>query len=158
ILNWNTSDSVVVRPIQVALSQWLDKSVRIKVRLLGQRENELTTALTKILVSNESDPIAKQGQVSKGEKNIPSEFVLEQNYPNPFNPVTTIRYALPENAYVTLRVYDILGREIATLVNGYEDAGYKEIVFDASALPSGVYIYRLIAGEHRDMKKMLLMK
>jgi len=77
--------------------------------------------------------------------NLPREFKLRQNYPNPFNPDTTIRYALPESAQVELKVYDIVGREIAVLVDSYQIAGDHSIVFEANNLPSGVYIYRLIA-------------
>lgn len=74
---------------------------------------------------------------------LPSEFTLEQNYPNPFNPTTEIRYGLPHNAHVEVRVYDMAGREVAMLLNESQPAGYHTIRFDASSLSSGVYIYRL---------------
>ncbi len=89
---------------------------------------------------------------------IPEEYGLSQNYPNPFNPATTIDYQLPVSGNVTLTVYDILGREVATLVSGYESAGYKSIRFDAGMLPSGVYFYRIEAGSYYQVKKMLLVK
>ena len=89
---------------------------------------------------------------------IPKEFALEQNYPNPFNPVTIIKYQLPKDGMVTLKVYDILGAEVATLVNEEKIVGRYEVSFDASRLASGVYIYRLQANEYTSVKKMILLK
>jgi hypothetical protein len=88
----------------------------------------------------------------------PKEFKLEQNFPNPFNPTTTIQYQLPQNASVTLKIYDILGSEVATLVNEEQEAGYKEVQFSAANYASGMYVYRLKAGEHISTKKMMLLK
>jgi hypothetical protein len=89
---------------------------------------------------------------------IPTKFSLAQNYPNPFNPTTTIIYGLRERTIVELKVYDVLGREIETIVNGEQNAGYYEIEFDASRLASGIYFYRLQAGNFIETKKMLLLK
>jgi len=88
----------------------------------------------------------------------PKEFKLEQNFPNPFNPTTTIQYQLPFDARVTLKVYDILGSEVATLVNEEQQAGYKEVKFNGSNIASGMYIYRLQAGDYVSIKKMLIIK
>jgi len=92
--------------------------------------------------------------------NIPAEFVLEQNYPNPFNPVTSIKFSLPANHFgnVTLKVYDILGNEVSTLVNENKLAGNYEVKFDASSISSGVYYYQLNAGNFVETKKMILLK
>ena len=90
--------------------------------------------------------------------NIPSEFSLKQNYPNPFNPLTIIGFTLKERCQVSLRVYDILGREVYTLVNEFLDAGFHEIEFNAEALNSGVYFYRIVAGNYIDTKKMTLLR
>ena len=88
----------------------------------------------------------------------PKEFKLEQNYPNPFNPTTTIQYQLPQDARVTLKIYDILGSEVATLVNEEQEAGYKEVQFTGSNIASGMYVYRLQAGDFISTKKMMLLK
>ena len=92
------------------------------------------------------------------EPTQPTEFILEQNYPNPFNPSTVISYQLPVSGNVTLKVYDILGNEIATLVAEYKLAGKYEVEFNASALPSGVYFYQLRAGDYVQTRKMILLK
>jgi Secretion system C-terminal sorting domain len=88
----------------------------------------------------------------------PKEFKLEQNYPNPFNPTTTIQYQLPADAKVTLKIYDILGSEIATPVNEEQEAGYKEVKFNSTNLASGMYIYRLTANRYVSTKKMMVLK
>ena len=88
----------------------------------------------------------------------PSEFSLSQNYPNPFNPSTVISYSLPENDFVTLKVYDVLGSEVASLVNEHKQAGKYSVEFNASELGSGVYFYTLKAGTYVQSKKMILAK
>lgn len=89
---------------------------------------------------------------------VPAAFSLAQNYPNPFNPSTTIAYALPTASHVTLRVYDVLGRAVVTLVDGQQAAGRHEVAFQAGDLPSGLYLYQVQAGAHRAVKTMLLVK
>lgn len=92
------------------------------------------------------------------EDTRPKSFSLLQNYPNPFNPSTTIKYELPAIAHVTLSIFDLLGREITTFSRYREAAGEHSYVWDASALPSGVYFYRLQAGSFQSTKKLILMK
>jgi len=89
---------------------------------------------------------------------IPTEMALHQNYPNPFNPSTTIRFDLPEAARVTLKVFNLLGQEAATLVEGLQPAGTHEVVFNATNLPSGTYFYVMQAGEVRQVRRLTLMK
>ena len=96
--------------------------------------------------------------VSANDNGLPSVSRLDQNYPNPFNPSTTISYQSPVASYVSLKVFDILGREVATLVNGHQAAGVKEVKFDASNRPSGVYFYRLTAGSFGETRRMLLLR
>ncbi len=92
------------------------------------------------------------------EAGIPTEYSLSQNYPNPFNPTTRIRFALPNSAFTTLTIYDLLGREIQTLINGRLESGYYEVNFDASKLGNGAYFYRVQAGKFVQTKKLLLLK
>jgi hypothetical protein len=89
---------------------------------------------------------------------VPTEFSLSQNYPNPFNPSTQIEMALPKETRVTLDVYNLLGQRVASLVNEMLTAGYHSVKFDASTLPSGLYLYRLTADGTSFVKKMMLMK
>jgi len=93
-------------------------------------------------------------------KNFPQSFSLEQNYPNPFNPSTYISYNLNESGLVTLKLFDILGREVATLISEQQDAGAHSLIFDASkfSLTSGVYLYKLQQGSNVSTKKMMLVK
>jgi len=94
---------------------------------------------------------------------IPMEFALLQNYPNPFNPVTTLRYDIPENSHVTITIYDMLGRQVKTLINQTQDAGYRSVIWDATndygkPVSAGIYLYQIQAGEYISTKKMVLLK
>jgi hypothetical protein len=79
-------------------------------------------------------------------RELPADFGIEQNYPNPFNPITAIKYALPVDATVTLKIFDVSGREVVVLVNGVREAGYYEATFDAKKLASGMSLYRIISA------------
>jgi len=96
--------------------------------------------------------------VDEEDASVPKGFTLSQNYPNPFNPVTTIAFTLPASSHTTLKVYDMLGKEVETLVDGDRAPGLHRAAFDASRLNSGVYFYKIQAGRYTDMKKMVLMK
>jgi aminopeptidase N len=92
------------------------------------------------------------------ETQIPEKFSLYQNYPNPFNPVTVIKYDVPENSNVKISVYDATGKEVKTLVNEIKSAGKHEVMFNGVSLSSGVYYYKIIAGNFSDIKKLVLVK
>ena len=89
---------------------------------------------------------------------VPEDFTLEQNFPNPFNPITTIRYGIPDDGAVLLEVFDITGQRIFKLVDEQKARGFYEVSFNSGVLPSGVYLYRIIAGEFVELKKMILTK
>jgi hypothetical protein len=108
-------------------------------------------------------PIVVQVVSTEPEHFIPEEFVLHQNYPNPFNPVTTLRYDLPENGHINITIYDMLGRQVKTLINQTQDAGYKLVIWDATndygkPVSAGIYLYQIQAGEYLQTKKMVLLK
>jgi hypothetical protein len=94
----------------------------------------------------------------EGLSALPESYALEQNYPNPFNPATVIRYSLPVGGQVSLMVYDMLGREVARLVDGGVTAGVHEVTFDASGLPSGVYFCSLRVGGFAVTRKLVVLR
>ena len=107
--------------------------------------------------------VTVNGMSSEDDALLPEEFALYQNYPNPFNPVTTLRYDLPENSMVNIKVYDMLGREVRTLVNQVQDAGFKSIIWDATndygkSVSAGIYLYQIQAGDFMQTEKMVLLK
>ena len=151
------------------------KKPAVAVELLGYFNHEINYAVwedsldvnIKLFVLR-VDPFFPDGIT---QKNVPDRFILSQNYPNPFNPTTTIKYSIPNletrhasSLHVTLKVYDILGREVATLVNEEKPPGNYKVTFDAShtehgqSLASGVYLYRLQAGSFNETKKLILLK
>jgi hypothetical protein len=89
---------------------------------------------------------------------IPANFALEQNYPNPFNPSTKIQFSVANDDYITLKVYNVAGQQVSSLINEHLTAGNYSVMFDASSLPSGVYYYRLTSSTANVAKKMLLLK
>jgi photosystem II stability/assembly factor-like uncharacterized protein len=112
------------------------------------------------LATNESVWRGKPDSITsvKRDETLPVEYSLSQNYPNPFNPSTKISYVIPKENYVTLKIYDILGNEVTTLVNKYQTTGRYSINFEGDNLASGIYIYRLQAGDYISSKKMTLIK
>ncbi len=96
--------------------------------------------------------------VNENTSNIPENYKLFQNYPNPFNPTTTITYSLPKNSFVTLTIYDLLGREVATLVNEEKHSGTYKVTWNAQNKPSGIYFYKITAGGYSKINKMILLK
>ncbi len=113
-------------------------------------------------MSSEKDfikhPMEELLDINERKISLVDKFHLSQNYPNPFNPTTTIQYTIPKEAFVTIKVYDDLGREIATLLNERKAIGNYSVDFNSSNLSSGIYFYRLISGTYSATKKMILMK
>ena len=106
-----------------------------------------------------SQNMPKNGELISANKNsTPTVYSLNQNYPNPFNPSTVVQYAIPEATNVKIEIFNITGEKVATLVDEFKSEGYYEISFDASGLPTGMYLYRISAGAFVSTKKMILMK
>jgi hypothetical protein len=105
-----------------------------------------------------SYPVTPSTDVRQGSPALPEGFALSQNYPNPFNPSTMIAFSIPAAGHVSLTVYDVLGREVATLVDRQMAPGSYEAVFDAAGLPSGLYIYRIVSGSFAETRKMNVVK
>jgi hypothetical protein len=118
------------------------------VRFEGMQSRRLGSGLQRSSLANNTEQTTE----------LPREFTLSQNYPNPFNPTTTIKYGLPIDAHITLKLYDVLGREVLTLVNELAKAGYHYSTFDASRFASGVYFYRIQAGQFSQTKKLILVR
>lgn len=121
-------------------------------------QDETGQKLKTILQPGEQISIDELNKLFVSTDMFPVKYSLEQNYPNPFNPITKIKYSISQNNFVNLTIYDILGREVKTLVNEEKPAGSYEVEFDASEIASGVYIYKINAGNFIDSKKMILMK
>jgi len=115
-------------------------------------------AYTKFTQSDYSNELSLEMTSVAEDKKIPTVYSLAQNYPNPFNPTTKIKFGLPESAFTRLMIYDLSGREVATLVNSELVAGYHEIEFNASNLSSGIYFYRITASNFTSVKKLILLK
>ena len=106
---------------------------------------------------------ASAAVLSINEELLPEVFALHQNHPNPFNPVTTLRYNISENSLVTIAIYNILGKEVKTLINQTQDTGYKSVIWNATndygkPVSAGIYLYQIQAGEYMQTKKMVLLK
>ena len=128
------------------------------LRLVTNVNGNANYTLANIVSDNTTLAKKNFNKVNFTGREIPTSYDLAQNYPNPFNPSTTIRFQIPKDGIVTLRIYDILGAEVATLVNEEKVAGKYEVNFNASSLASGVYIYKIQAGTFINSKKMLLVK
>lgn len=150
-VNWHRWNNGMPEATIVTEMKWIDSTLEN-----GRFYVAAATYGRSIFVRDISgdDPIG----INITSSEIPKQYNLEQNYPNPFNPVTNIKFSLPKEGFVTLRIYDISGREIALLVNQNLKAGSFNFDFDASRLSSGVYFYRINASEFTDTKKMILVK
>jgi hypothetical protein len=144
-------DEIYAAQSMLAAMEW-DVSVSDGVEEVMAENGPLTVGL------NASDAV-----LSINEELLPEKFALHQNYPNPFNPVTTLRYDIPENGLVNITIYDMLGRQVKTLINQTQDAGYRSVIWNATndhgkPVSAGVYLYKIQAGKFVQTKKMVLMK
>jgi hypothetical protein len=110
------------------------------------------------LVPRKDDDFVGYATAVREENSFPVSYSLKQNYPNPFNPTTKIVYSIPKESKVTLKIFNILGQQVKTLVNQSQSQGTYTVTFDAASLPSGIYIYSIQAGNYNDVKKMILLK
>ena len=108
--------------------------------------------------SDKTNYASTQAEFQKHLMDVPADFSISQNYPNPFNPSTSISYSIPENAFVALKIYDVLGNEVEVLINEQKEPGNYQIDFNASELSSGIYYYTLTEGNFTSTKKMILVK
>jgi hypothetical protein len=148
----------------------LSRQLGVPIGALNMNELDLTLrCLRQQLLAHGIVPAAGPCLPSKGDPEFdlenpevmavaPAEFALDQNYPNPFNPSTRIKFQVPSSGFMSLKMYDVLGREVATLVNEELKAGSHEATFDATGLASGVYYYQLRAGEFTQTKRLLLLR
>ncbi len=145
----------------VYLEKGIQKVVKLDNTLLEEGKHLITDAVM-IMINRKMSPNVIVTSVEDVDAElteiIPAKFLLEQNYPNPFNPSTSINYRVPSNEFVSLKVYDVLGNEIKTLVNEMKSIGNYEVKFDASNLPSGIYLYRLMTDSFIQSRKMMLIK
>jgi hypothetical protein len=139
-------------PVTVALN-WKDEDCSAVLRV-GKTQWNLSS-MSPVLIENPDAPISI---IISSTKTTPSEYSLSQNYPNPFNPVTKIDYQLPVDGWVSLRVFDMLGREIETLVEGNQRAGSHSVEFTSDRLPSGIYMYKMTSGSFTGAKKMVILR
>lgn len=154
--NKNLFNSYNKRTIKINSGYQNNILVNLKITV-SNNINPLYTMVDKFDIG---DVLAKENisDLTLNDLNGIKEYDLLQNYPNPFNPVTTIKFQIPKEGYVVLKVYDILGREVRTLVNDYKPIGKYSIDFNASSLASGTYIYELRVNDFKAVKKFILLK
>ncbi len=133
-------------------------SAFINAGILSSAEGQPLIDTAQAIIDAIQSGLGKQVGDPVSLEQVPNEYKVFQNYPNPFNPTTTIHYELPLEGFVTLKVFDVLGKEIKTLIEGYKTEGRYEVEFDATALTSGMYFYRIQTGSFVETKKMILMK
>lgn len=143
-------------------NEWVNKSNGLYSNIIG----DIKSTDTYLFVTHNADSVIGRRKLSdfgiatnvKSTENIPYHFTLNQNYPNPFNPSTTINYSITKPTYVSIKVFDVLGRQITELVNGHKPAGNFEVIFNAENYSSGIYFYTLKTNEFIKTKKMILLR
>jgi hypothetical protein len=156
--NFLTSDSGNIFEIEYVVTDSLNDSTKAHLVFTEAIAADSSIVMLPFEFINGDISISPSVGVKEPQNNLPTKFELYQNFPNPFNPATTIQFDIPEASFVTLKLYNILGQEVAMLVNEKKDAGKYQVIFDGSKLSSGVYFYRLTASDFIKTKKLLLMK
>lgn len=134
------------------------KMVQLRLKPVSTAETFYTLIDRHVSASALNKQGSDRQKISLRVNDVVTNYALNQNYPNPFNPTTTINYQLPANGHVMLKVYDVLGREIRTLVDEEKSAGRYSVEFDASKFSSGIYFYTIRAGDYNAVRKMVVMK
>jgi hypothetical protein len=140
-------------PVSLTVSNLQGRKLRLKDAVDGKQVNAVLVEGRAVLIPSGVTRINIEEM-----QNLPTVYELSQNYPNPFNPTTIIKFALPAASYVTLEVINTLGQRVVTLVDGYWDAGYHQVEFNALNIASGSYFYRIKAGTFVSVKKLVLLK
>ena len=156
--NFIASDSGIIFEVGYIVKDSLSDSTKAHLVFTEAMAADSSISILPFEFINGEISLAPSVGVKDITENLPKIFELSQNYPNPFNPSTTIQYDLPKASFVTLKVYNILGQEVATLVNEKREAGRYGVEFDGSKLTSGVYFYRLVTGDFGSTKKFILIK
>jgi len=161
------SSSLTIREMKIDHQSVFDEIFAAQA-MFGEIEWDVSVRDSMVEVTSENGALtlgvnASAAVLSINGELLPEVFSLHQNYPNPFNPVTKLRYDLPENGHVNITIYDMLGREVKTLINQTQDAGYRSIIWDATndygkPVSAGMYLYQIQAGEYISTKKMVLLK
>jgi len=138
--------------------KWSDDASKLRTKIFVFENSKNVEITNSGNFKTESDGVTGNNKNESITSTIPTEFSLSQNYPNPFNPSTVINYELPSSNFVTLKIYDLVGKEVATLVNEKLDAGRYSVKFNGSNLASGMYFYKISAGNFTFVKKMVLIK
>jgi hypothetical protein len=156
--NFIASDSGIIFEVEYIVKDSLSDSTKAHLVFTEAMAADSSIMMLPFEFINGEISISPSVGVKETPNISPIKFELHQNYPNPFNPSTTIQFDIPKAAFVTLKVYNVLGQEVATLVNEKREAGRYEVEFDGSKLTSGVYFYRLQAGSFVQTRKMILLK
>ena len=161
------SSSLTIREMKIDHQSVFDEIFAAQA-MFGEIEWDVSVRDSMVEVTSENGALtlgvnASAAVLSINGELLPEVFSLHQNYPNPFNPVTKLRYDLPENGHVNITIYDMLGREVKTLITQTQAAGYRSIIWDATndygkPVSAGIYLYQIQAGEYISTKKMVLLK
>lgn len=151
--NWNQNQTITKTINTTIDTGWVATNCNLIIFVYKDNGALIQSTVEQSTIQSVTNPIGVNGT-----HEIPKDYSLEQNYPNPFNPSTNIKYSVPKDGNVSLKVYDILGNEVSTIINGFMKAGVYNVDFDGSNLASGIYFYTLKTSEFTSTKKMALIK